>query len=448
MGNKVQLHDGTSLKIVANGVVQLPDTVLELVASHSTGRVWAVTTDGSVHHIDTLQPKQNSPLILSQPAVGIAVDDTLNRLVILHASGNISVRKMNSNEQLTSLWASPPLQSPSLDPLSHRLFVPSKLGYLAVVDLNDTPTMLPETPWQVGGAPIKVAYDSTLERIFAVDVQANRIRVINAHYGLGSPGDPIDEGKKPLSVVVSEKSNGLFVLYKSMPNVSRYALSTLLKKSPAVWALTGSPTSLSHDKYADRLLATTQEPNRLWITDASNTTGLGKSPIELSAPPSSAVVVRPLPGRLVINEAMVNPNSVSDLNGEWIEIYNPGTEPTDIAGWTIETPSQSHMVSKSSPLIVPAGGFAVLCRNPDPQSNGGVSCNYVYTNVMLANSGTTLQLIDAQGKAVDSATFSAPIPVGKSMALRHPAYNNNQGYSWLDSTSTPGAKNADVLDSL
>ena len=75
---------------------------------------------------------------------------------------------------------------------------------------------------------------------------------------------------------------------------------------------------------------------------------------------------------LVITEVMQNPTAVSDGNGEWFELYNPGTVSVDINGWVIsDNGSDSHTIDNGGPLIIEAGGYLVLGNNADMTTNGG-----------------------------------------------------------------------------
>ena len=155
---------------------------------------------------------------------------------------------------------------------------------------------------------------------------------------------------------------------------------------------------------------------------------------------------------LVINEVMQNSSAVGDSDGEWFEVFNPTGADIDMNGWTIQdNDSDSHVIAGS--VIVPAGGYAVLCTNADSGVNGGVTCAYEYAGIALANGDDEIVLLDALAVEIDrieydnGATF--PDPNGASMALRDPALDNNDGLNWCESPNpfgagdngTPGAAN-------
>ncbi|MGB0717144.1 MAG: lamin tail domain-containing protein, partial [Phycisphaerae bacterium] len=155
---------------------------------------------------------------------------------------------------------------------------------------------------------------------------------------------------------------------------------------------------------------------------------------------------------VVINEIIQNPAAVGDSDGEWFEVFNPGGSDVDLNGWTIaDNDGDSHVVGAS--VLVPAGGFAVLCLNSDSGTNGGVTCDYQYSGISLSNGADELVLFDGGLNEIDrvewdnGATF--PDPNGASMALRDPALDNNVGANWCEASTpfgdgdngTPGAAN-------
>ena len=142
----------------------------------------------------------------------------------------------------------------------------------------------------------------------------------------------------------------------------------------------------------------------------------------------------------VINEIMQNPSAVSDSDGEWFEIYNPTGAAVDIDGWTIEdNDSDSHVINNGGALSVPAGGYLVLGNNSDSGTNGGVSVDYQYSGIALANGGDELVLLDVDLTEADRVEWDGgpafPDPNGASMSLRDPALDNNVGANWCESVT-------------
>jgi len=141
-------------------------------------------------------------------------------------------------------------------------------------------------------------------------------------------------------------------------------------------------------------------------------------------------------GDIIITEIMQNPSVVSDANGEYFEVYNTTVSSIDMNGWIIkDLGANSHTISSS--LIVPANGYAVLGRNGDSGTNGGVTVNYVYSSITLGNSADELLLVDTNGTTIDEVDWDGglnfPNPTGASMELAADKYNttdNDTGSNW------------------
>jgi len=80
------------------------------------------------------------------------------------------------------------------------------------------------------------------------------------------------------------------------------------------------------------------------------------------------------PGDLVFSEMMINPQSVDDEVGEWVELFNTASYAIDIAGYFFRD-DDVDTYTLTGPLLVPPGGYVVLCASTDPAQNGGVSCD-------------------------------------------------------------------------
>lgn len=172
----------------------------------------------------------------------------------------------------------------------------------------------------------------------------------------------------------------------------------------------------------------------------------------VTPPPPPHVV-----GAIVINEVLANPAAVLDSVGEWFEVVNVTSAPVSLQGWTIVSSGDAaHTIT--APLVVPAGGYAVLGRNADPDLNGGVVLSYSYhageTTLNLSNSSDVLVLRDAGGATVDSVVWGAAPPNGASRALISATSVNIDmlGSSWNQAVSifgdgdrgTPGQPNTTV----
>lgn len=106
----------------------------------------------------------------------------------------------------------------------------------------------------------------------------------------------------------------------------------------------------------------------------------------------------------------------SDAQGEWIEIWNSGTEAVSVAGWKLKTTSKGEFILKGT---ISPGEYLLLKR---PQ-----------TKLTLKNDGETIYLFNAQGKLADEASFLFKAAEGQSFA--------RLGASFVSASPTPGKEN-------
>lgn len=130
---------------------------------------------------------------------------------------------------------------------------------------------------------------------------------------------------------------------------------------------------------------------------------------------------------LIITEIMQNPGIVNDADGEWFELYNPTAFPIDLLGWTIrDNDFDTHTISSS--VIVGAFGFATLGIN-NTALNGGYTCDYQYSNFLLANAADEVILLAPDNSEIDRVEYDGgpnwPDPTGSSMVFTGSAVDDN-----------------------
>jgi len=126
---------------------------------------------------------------------------------------------------------------------------------------------------------------------------------------------------------------------------------------------------------------------------------------------------------ILINELLPNPAG-EESTDEYIELYNKGDTPVDLAGWKVADASGSYYVISPqhfATTIIPAGGYFVLYRD--------------ITGIALNNTGgETLYLYSPDGQEKDKVSYSQSAEEGYS-------YNRtSSGWQWSE-TPTPGAAN-------
>ena len=166
-----------------------------------------------------------------------------------------------------------------------------------------------------------------------------------------------------------------------------------------------------------------------------------------------------LPGDVVVTELMVTPLMTSEWDGEYFEVYNRADFDIDIMGWDVmDADGDGFTIDES--VVVPAGGFAVLGVNENPDFNGGVDLDYVYSwdDFAFGHESDTLRLF-LLGSNISTMSYSRSwdVEIGRSLSVDldyvHP---DTSVYSsvWCSSTTTlpggdhgtPGQLNEPCMD--
>ena len=144
--------------------------------------------------------------------------------------------------------------------------------------------------------------------------------------------------------------------------------------------------------------------------------------------------------QLYINEVMAsNTNTIADESGvfeDWIEIYNAGNTPADLAGYYFsDEPANPllYQVPAGSPGLttVPAHGFLLLWA--DKNLTEGAH----HINIKLSSSGEILTMVAPDGTTlVNTVTFGA-----QSENVSYGRYPDGTAFFQLFTSPTPGATN-------
>ena len=140
---------------------------------------------------------------------------------------------------------------------------------------------------------------------------------------------------------------------------------------------------------------------------------------------------------IVINEIMYDAPS-DHRTGEYIELYNRGSETVDLSGWEI-----SDGVSFDFPdgTTIAAGAYLVIAADAHclTAAHGAISAIGDW-NGTLRDGGELLRIEDANGNLVDEVDYlpegdwpNLADGDGSSMELRHPDMDNNVATAWADS---------------
>jgi hypothetical protein len=104
------------------------------------------------------------------------------------------------------------------------------------------------------------------------------------------------------------------------------------------------------------------------------------------------------PLSILINEVAWG-GTVASANDEWIELYNPGTLPVSLVGWTLQATDGTPSIALTG--TVPAGGYFLLERTDD-STVSDILADLIYTGG-LANTGEALTLRDELNNVIDTA---------------------------------------------
>ena len=108
---------------------------------------------------------------------------------------------------------------------------------------------------------------------------------------------------------------------------------------------------------------------------------------------------------------------------EWIELFNPGDQAQDLAGWILSDGNDIHV--ELAGTIAPGAYF--LLEREDDQTISDLPADMIYSG-RLDDAGETLRLIDPHGQLVDSANAVGP---GAPHSLLPRAARGPAQFAWL-----------------
>jgi hypothetical protein len=158
------------------------------------------------------------------------------------------------------------------------------------------------------------------------------------------------------------------------------------------------------------------------------------------------IIIPPVanPNDVVIHEIMADPEAVENVNGQWVELYNTSSGSIDLNGWTISLDNGvSHLITSVSPLVIPSEGYAVIGKNSDSGTNGGVEMVYAFDAFEIGSGNGQIILTAPDDLEIDRVEWSSalgfPAPVGASFALKSPNLDNLVGDNWCVASTPFGA---------
>lgn len=150
-------------------------------------------------------------------------------------------------------------------------------------------------------------------------------------------------------------------------------------------------------------------------------------------------------GDVLITEIMFDPKGRPDTDGEWIELWNAGSEALSLEGCALDDGASTPR--KLDPFVIEADGYATLGRGPE----AGFAPDVVVA-LALTNSSDTVALL-CDGVEIDRVSYDGTFPLraGASLSL-DPAFatalEDDDPASWCLGTfdyggdlGTPGTAN-------
>jgi hypothetical protein len=154
--------------------------------------------------------------------------------------------------------------------------------------------------------------------------------------------------------------------------------------------------------------------------------------------------------RVIFSELMKNPEVIADADGEWIELFNAGSEPFDLDGCSLSRDAQE--LPLEGPLVLEAGQYLTLSNGEAP----GFSPDLLYSGLTLPNSGAFVLRLACAGTLLDEVTIDPASPAqraGRSLSLSGSALDdaaNDAASRWCEGGTsyngdygTPGSGNPD-----
>lgn len=137
---------------------------------------------------------------------------------------------------------------------------------------------------------------------------------------------------------------------------------------------------------------------------------------------------------VVVNE-IAWMGTATNVNDEWIELYNSGTTDVVLDGWTLIATDGTPTINISG--TVNSGGYFLLERTDDT-TVPAITAGVIYTGA-LSNEGESLSLKDNTETVHDTVSMTSGWTAGNSTTKET---MQRSGGSWITANGTPGAKSA------
>jgi endonuclease/exonuclease/phosphatase family metal-dependent hydrolase len=168
------------------------------------------------------------------------------------------------------------------------------------------------------------------------------------------------------------------------------------------WTVLSASTAASAGSYSWTVPNTASTAAKVRVSDASNSAVTDSSDGAFTITTSGGGGGT---GPVFINEVMINEPG-SDVNGEFVELVNPGSAAVDLSGWTVsDATALRHTFAAGTSL---AAGKAIVVFGGASAIPTGINAVAASTGSLnLSNSSETVTVKNSAGTAVDTATFGS-----------------------------------------
>ncbi|MFW5851027.1 MAG: lamin tail domain-containing protein [Bacteroidota bacterium] len=165
---------------------------------------------------------------------------------------------------------------------------------------------------------------------------------------------------------------------------------------------------------------------------------------------NSSIIPDPNRKNIVINEINYKSSDAYD-SGDWVELFNSGTQPVDMSGWVISDNNDNNIAIIPEGSIINAGEYIVCANSPLDFAAQFPDVSYIYTPLSWGSLFDMVRIYDEYEHIVDSVSYSSLYPWpqlanghGYTLSLRNPDLDNSHVSSWELSilSGTPGRENS------
>jgi hypothetical protein len=143
-------------------------------------------------------------------------------------------------------------------------------------------------------------------------------------------------------------------------------------------------------------------------------------------------------GQVLITELMIDPKTLSDTQGEWVELHNTTDMPLDLQGCSLDDGGKEPRLL-DAPFVAPGLGYVTIARSEQP----GFEPSYV-TSLSLTNTADTIALRCA-GVEIDRVSYDKALGFalvsGASLSLdpgHQTAEANDVAQAWCPGSESYG----------